>query len=298
MNEIITFTERIADNGQKGISAKELYKSLHPGRRDFTRWATRNIVNNLYLVKNTDWAEVLEATDSAVQPSADLRNPPILKNTRYSNLKDYILTPDAAMRIGLSAKTPRQATVVESITKITAQQQKKQQDFQRDFMQAVEKAVVEILSKQQGVGNYNQLLLENQQKDKAIESLSLQGRIKRNAVDCQNNIRQIVNIIAANSHWAQQPNAHQIIYNKIMQDYFRTHPVHWRSDWYALKDKEFRTAEFKRIFKTTGEKIQSKLDWIRLVHSKALIDIEHTARGYAVFILPQEYFMNGGVLPA
>lgn len=298
MNEIITFTERIADNGTRGILASELYSALGAKDSNWSRWVDRNIRKNLYLVPNQDYVEILEGAEISTLPTEDFEKSATFGAAKKRAKKNYILSAQAAMRICLSTKTPRQAQVVEAISMIIAKQQQKQQDFQRDFMQAVEKAVVEILSKQQGVGNYNQLLLENQQKDKAIESLSLQGRIKRNAVDCQNNIRQIVNIIAANSHWAQQPNAHQIIYNKIMQDYFRTHPVHWRSDWYALKDKEFRTAEFKRIFKTTGEKIQSKLDWIRLVHSKALIDIEHTARGYAVFILPQEYFMNGGVLPA
>jgi len=295
MNEIIKFTPQTTDNGQKGVSARQLYKFLTPRGNHFARWAQRNIVENLYIVKNTDWIEVVEGAEISNSPSGEPRNLPISANTKYSNAKDYILTPETAKKICLSAKTSRQQEIIAALAKLTERKAKEPMVP----VSMIEEIVRKTMAAQSGkVGNYNQLMIENQEKDKTIESLTLQAKTRHNATASQNAIRQIVNIIVNNSYWAGQENAYQVVYNKIMADYFRTHPVHWRSDWYALKNAEFRKKEFRRIFESGGEHVESKLDWVRIVHPSALQDIENAARSYAVFVLPQDFFLGGGRLPA
>lgn len=295
MNELIKFTPKTTDNGQKGVSARQLYKFLNPNGRNFARWVERNIVKNQYIVKNTDWVEVSETPTNLGSQSAQPRNLPISANTKYSGSKDYILSPETAKRLCYSIKSPIQAQIINAIT----EQLEKQSKEPMVPVSMIEEIVRKTMAAQSGkVGNYNQLMIENQEKDKTIESLTLQAKARHNATASQNAIRQIVNIIVNNSYWAGQENAYQVVYNKIMADYFRTHPVHWRSDWYALKNAEFRKKEFRRIFESGGEHVESKLDWVRIVHPSALQDIENAARSYAVFVLPQDFFLGGGRLPA
>lgn len=296
MNEIIKFTEKTTDNGNRGILASELYKNLSPKGRDFVRWVDRNIVRNQYLVKNKDYIEILEPTDSGIIGDGGTRNPgrPRVRE------KNYILSCDAAKKISLSTKTPRQQEVVDAITKFMNVATKEPMIPASQVANMVERLVMETLSRQNArVGNYDALLLENKQKDEAIKSLQLTGKIKKNAIDCQATIRQIVNIVARETpYYAEKKDAHQILYNMVMCDYFRRHPVKWRADWYALKSKEYAKTEFERIKNETGEKPMSKLDWIRLAHGDAMISILDCARNMAVNNLPYTYFTNGGTLPA
>lgn len=288
MNELIKFTPQTTDNGQKGVLASDLYKFLSPRGKDFVRWAERNIVKNLYIVENEDYVKVKETDISGNGGCRNLGRPKSREN-------NYILSLDAAKKITLSAKTPRQQDVVNALVKLTEQKAKEPMVP----VSMIEEIVRKTMAAQSGkLGNYNQLMIENQEKDKTIESLTLQAKARHNATESQNTIRQIVNIIVNNSYWAGQENAYQVVYNKIMADYFRTHPVHWRSDWYALKNAEFRKKEFRRIFESGGEHVESKLDWVRIVHPSALQDIENAARSYAVFVLPQDFFLGGGRLPA
>lgn len=300
MNEIIKFTEKTTDNGNRGILASELYKNLNPTGHGFARWADRNIAKNQYLVKNVDYIEVLEGAEISNKPSAHLRNPAISANSKYSNRKDYILSCDAAKKISLSTKSPKQQQVIDAIVKFMNVATKEPMIPASQVANMVERLVMETLSRQNArVGNYDALLLENKQKDEAIKSLQLTGKIKKNAIDCQATIRQIVNIVARETpYYAEKKDAHQVLYNMVMCDYFRRHPVKWRADWYALKSKEYAKTEFEKVKNETGEKPMSKLDWIRLTHDDAMIDILECARTMAVNNLPYQYFTNGGTLPA
>ena len=291
MNELIKFEPQTTDNGHNGILASDLYKFLSPRGKDFSRWAERNIEKNLYIVKNTDY---VETTETAFSGDGGKSNPQ-KKGRPKTVKKNYILSIDTAKKITLSTKTPRQQEIVNALVKLIDKKAKEPMVP----VSMIEKIVRDTMAAQSGkLGNYNQLMIENQEKDKTIESLTLQAKARHNATASQNAIRQIVNIIVNNSYWAGQENAYQVVYNKIMADYFRTHPVHWRSDWYALKNTEFRKKEFRRIFESGGEHVESKLDWVRIVHPSALQDIENAARSYAVFVLPQDFFLGGGRLPA
>lgn len=296
MNEIIKFTEKTTDNGNRGILASELYKNLSPKGRDFVRWVDRNIANNQYLVKNKDYIEILESTDSGIIGDGGTRNP----GRPRVRQKNYILSFDAAKKIALSTKSPKQQQVVDAIVKFMNIATKEPMIPASQVASMVERLVMETLSRQNArVGNYDALLLENKQKDEAIKSLQLTGKIKKNAIDCQATIRQIVNIVARETpYYAELKDAHQRLYNMVMCDYFRRHPVKWRADWYALKSKEYAKTEFERVKAETGEKPMSKLDWIRLAHGDAMIDILECARNMAVNNLPYQYFTNGGALPA
>ena len=290
---VVLFTPQTTENGNKGILASELYKALHARSKDFSRWAERNIVQNQYIVKNKDWLEVAEMSKTA---DGGTRNPHLTQRRK----KNYILSLDSAKKIVLSKKTPKQQEIIDSIVKLSNVQTKKPMIPVSQVANMVQKMVMETLARQNGrLQNYDALLLENKQKDDAIKSLQLSTQAKKGVMDSQATIRQIVCLVAKETpYYAQKKDAHQILYNMVMSDFFKLHPVKWKAEWYALKNKEYAKQEFARIQIETGEKPESKLDWIRLTHPNAMIDILDCARNMAVSNLPYTFFTNGGTLPA
>lgn len=296
MNELVKLNLQTTDSGNKGILASELYKNLSPNGRDFVRWVDRNIIRNPYIVKNKDWIEITESTDSGIIGDGGTRNP----GRPRVRQKNYILSLDAAKKISLSSKTPKQQEIVDIITKFMNATTKEPMVPMSKIQDMVGKMVMEAMAKQTGrIGNYETLMLENRQKDETIKSLQVQHKAKGNAADSQGTIRQIVNIIVRETpYYAGRKDAHQVIYNMIISKFFKRSPVKWKADWYALKDKEYAKEEFNRVNDELGEKPASKLDWIRIKHPGALIEIEDCARDVAVNNLPYTYFQNGGTLPS
>lgn len=295
MQDIIKFTVQTTDNGSNGILASELYKYLCPNSRDYNRWVDRNIARNQYLVKNVDYVEVAEAQISGSADTAHRRK----LGKMQTRKKNYILCIDAAKKLCLSTKTPRQQEIIDAITKFVSRATKEPMIPVSKISAMIEIMVADALSKQSGrVSNYDTVLLENKQKDETIKSLQVQKIATGHASDNQGLIRQIVNIIVRETpYYADKKDAHQIIYNMIMSKFFVRSPVKWKATWYALKDKAFAKDEFKRVKESTGEMPASKLDWIRLTHPGALNEICEVARDVAVQNLPYTFFQNGGKLP-
>lgn len=286
----------IQKNGTTGILASQLYKMLYKEPNNFARWATRNIVNNLYIEKNKDWIEIQKTAETS--NSSDGRNAKIC-TFQHNRKKDYILSFPTAKKIILSTKSPRQQELVDMVVKMSEKIKEPMIPISK-VDEIVKKMVYDTLAQQSGrLENYDALLLENQKKDEAIKSLQLQTQIKRNREQRQANIRQIVNIVVRETPYYQTLKGnYQTVYNMIMMNFFKIHPVLWRTDWYALKNSEYARAEFARVKVEYGEKPDSKLDWIRITHPEALEEIEETTRDFAVSSLPYQYFKNGGTLPA
>lgn len=300
MNEIIKLNLQTTDSGNKGILASELYKNLGGRPSNYSRWVDRNIVQNQYLEKNKDFIEITKAQISAESSDGRIEKSATFDNKNFYDRKDYILSLDTAKKISLSTKSPKQSQIVDAITKFMNVATKEPMIPMSKIQDMVGKMVLEAMAKQTGrIGNYETLMIENAQKDKTIESLQLQQKTKSNAADAQGAIRQIVNIIARETpYYAGRKDAHQVIYNMVISKFFKRSPVKWKADWYALKDKEYAKEEFARIKEEYGEKPASKLDWIRILHPSALVEIENCARDVAVNNLPYTYFQNGGTLPA
>ena len=293
--EVVKFSQITTDNGRPGILATELYRNLGGAPANYARWVDRNIVKNPYLVQGVDFIEIAETSDVQNFSSDGRTRKPGRPRRRE---KDYILSYDAARKVSLSTKTPKQSEIAAAISRLSEKPKTSVMIPTDRLGEMIQELIRQELARQNGMTDYNQLMLENKTKDKTIESLALTGKAKKNAIDAQATIRQIVNIVATNSWWGSQPNGRQAIYHKIMADYFNRHPVRWRSDWAMLKNKDRWAEEQERLKQETGEKPMSKLTWIRLTHPEALNGIVETARNYAVFILPIEFWQNGGKLPA
>jgi hypothetical protein len=300
MNKLTTYSKDLTftktDTGSDGILASVLYKNLGGNSKDFQRWAKRNITENYILIYGTDYIILKNPQKSQNLPSADIEKSAISKKS----ITDYILSLPVAQKLSLSIKTPKQQEVISKITDYIAKTTKEPMIPASKVADMVSELVRKTLAEQNaGLKNYESLQIESDKKDRVIESLQLDKKIKHNNLQTQATIRQIVNIIARETpFYAERKDAHQVIYNIIISDFFKMHPIHWKSEWYALKDKGYAKTEFERIKEKTTEKPVSKLDWIRLEHPDALLEIMESARNVAIKNLPYDYFQRGGTLPA
>jgi phage anti-repressor protein len=89
-NEVITI---IADNGQKAVSAQELYNKLELDNSNFTRWANKNILKNSYAIKGEDWDFYFSSYTT--------------KNKKGRPAKDYVLSMDFAKRLCMVSHSNR-----------------------------------------------------------------------------------------------------------------------------------------------------------------------------------------------
>lgn len=83
MNELIKIVE---NNGKQAVSARELYKILGYTDSQFSRWAKRNIIENIYAIENEDYI------------GFDI-------NVEGNIVADYVLTTNFAKKLCMLSKT-------------------------------------------------------------------------------------------------------------------------------------------------------------------------------------------------
>lgn len=295
MNDLTKIPITQTNDGTDGILASVLYKNLDGDSKNFQRWARRNILENYMLIYGTDYIELLEGAE--IPKSSDGRNEK--SATFQKGKRDYILSLSIAQKLALSVKTPKQAKIVQEISDYMIKSTKEPMIPVSKIADLVNEMVKKTMADQNtGLRNYDALKIESDKKDKAIESLQLQGKVKHNNLQSQATIRQIVNLIVRETpYYSERKDSHQVIYNMVISDFFKLHPVRWKSDWYALKDKEYAKSEFDKVKVETGEKPESKLDWIRIIHPESLAEITESARNIAIKNLPYDFFQKGGTLP-
>jgi phage anti-repressor protein/phage antirepressor YoqD-like protein len=91
MKELIKISER---EGKQVVSARELYIQLGYDISSFSKWATRNIIDNEFAIEGEDWTIVL---------NSDIDNQWINNPTKAP--KDYAITVNMAKKLAMMSKT-------------------------------------------------------------------------------------------------------------------------------------------------------------------------------------------------
>jgi anti-repressor protein len=88
-NELIKVVEH--DELKQAVSARDLYLGLELDKRNWSRWKTENIENNLFFLQGVDYIEL------AIKASPEKSNPP----------KDYIVSIEMAKHLAMTARTKK-----------------------------------------------------------------------------------------------------------------------------------------------------------------------------------------------
>jgi len=94
MNEIIQIVpQKIGDQEQNVVSARELHKALGLAQSQFTRWIESNLLENIFFAQNSDFITIRHDVESIKG---------IIKE-----YKDYLLTIETAKHLTMLSRTKK-----------------------------------------------------------------------------------------------------------------------------------------------------------------------------------------------
>lgn len=151
MEQLIRISE---SNGQKAVSAFELYKTLGYNNGNFSYWKKRNITENEYALHGVDWFELILNDELETNNSS----------FETSKANDVVLSLDFAKRLAMLART-------EAGEKI-------RRYFVEVERQAIRQTNTALLFKMQEIEN--QIDIQTEIRNKANEELRFLNKLLKN----------------------------------------------------------------------------------------------------------------------